>query len=251
MVLAYNIPGVTKLVLTREHIVGIYNGSINNWNDPTFARHNPGLDLPDAAIVPVARYDSSGSTEIFTRSLSSFSAGWAAQYGVFNKRTGWNASVVAIFAERNSGVADFIRQQPYRIGYVTPYSAVEVNLPMASIVNQRGRVTVAEQRSLQAAMDERAHDMSSRLTSSLVDCEGEETYPIVGYSYFIVRMKQSGNCSVSVELARYVEWILTSSQAEAEAANYVMATVSRGVAMPWRVSAGALPTGFTVTFSSG
>jgi len=72
-VLAYNIPGVTRLVLTREQIVGIYNGSIDNWADPTFAEHNGGVDLPNATIVPVARYESSGSTEIFTRSLSSFS----------------------------------------------------------------------------------------------------------------------------------------------------------------------------------
>ena len=67
--LAYNIPGVEDLVLTREQVVGIYNGSINNWNDSVFAEHNPGVDLPNATIVPVARLDSSGSTEIFTKSL--------------------------------------------------------------------------------------------------------------------------------------------------------------------------------------
>jgi len=105
-VLAYNIPGVKKLVLTREQIVGIYNGSINNWNDPVFVEHNSDVDLPNATIVPVARYESSGSTEIFTKSLSSFSDAWAIQYGNFSKADGWNASVVRLFAERNSGVAD-------------------------------------------------------------------------------------------------------------------------------------------------
>jgi len=196
-VLAYNIPGVTNLVLTREQIVGIYNGSVTNWNDTTFVEHNPGVNLPNATIVPVARYDSSGSTEIFTRSLSSFSDAWATQYGVFSKRTNWNASVVSMFAERTSGVADAIRRQPYRIGYLTRASAVEVNLPYASIINQRGYVTVGDKRSVQAAMDERLNSMSSRLTSNLVDCEGDETYPIAGYSYFIVHMKQQGNCSVA------------------------------------------------------
>ena len=198
--LAYNIPGVTNLVLSREQIVGIYNGSVNNWNDTTFIEHNPGLDLPDATIVPVARYDSSGSTEIFTRSLSSFSDAWATQYGVFSNRTGWNASVVTLFAERTSGVADAIRRLPYRIGYLTADSAVEVNLPYAHIVNQRARVTAGDKRSVQAAMDERLHSMSSRLTSNLVDCDGEETYPIAGYSYFIVHMTQQGNCSVVREV---------------------------------------------------
>jgi len=41
IVLAYNIPGVTKLMLTRDQIVGIYNGSIDNWGHPSFAEHNP------------------------------------------------------------------------------------------------------------------------------------------------------------------------------------------------------------------
>ena len=77
IVLAYNIPGVKNLVLTREQVVGIYNGSINNWNDPIFTQHNPNVDLPNATIVPVARFDYSGSTEIFTKSLSSFSDAWA------------------------------------------------------------------------------------------------------------------------------------------------------------------------------
>jgi len=42
--------------------------------------------------------------------------------------------------------------------------------------------------------------MSSRLTSNLVDCKGEETYPIAAYSYFIVHTTQSGNCSVAGEV---------------------------------------------------
>jgi len=40
---------------------------------------------------------------------------------------------------------------------MTPVNAVEVNLPYAPIVNQRDRVTVADKRSVQAAMDERSH----------------------------------------------------------------------------------------------
>lgn len=198
IVLAYNIPGVSNLILTREQIVGIYNGSINNWSDPTFAAHNLEVDMPNATIVPMARYDSSGATEIFTRSLSSFSKAWAVQYGVFSVRTGWNSSVVTQFARRTSEMADTIRREPYHIGYMVTASAVEIGIPFASIINKRGRVTVGSKRSVQAAMEERLYNMTSRLTSILIDCEGEETYPIAAYSYFIVRMSQIGNCSVAV-----------------------------------------------------
>jgi len=230
IVLAYNIPGVKNLVLTREQVVGIYNGSINNWNDTIFTEHNPEIDLPNATIVPVARLDSSGSTEIFTKSLSSFSDAWATRYGAFSKSSGWDASVVKLLAERNSGVSDKVKRQPYRIGYMTRVSAVEVNLPFASMVNQRGRITTASKRSVQAAMDERSHMMSSRLTAHLCDGEGEETYPIASYSYFIVSMTHAGNCSVAIELARYIEWFLDSSQAEEEAENHFKVPISRGIA---------------------
>ena len=159
--LAYNIPGVTTLVLTREQIVGIFNGSITRWSDPTFAKHNPGIALPNATIVPVARYEASGSTEIFSTSLSSFSAAWATHYGVFSKPTGWNSSVVKHFAQRTSGMADFIQREPYRIGYLTPAGADELKFPYARIVNRRGGVTDGRKRSVQTAMDERAQNMSS------------------------------------------------------------------------------------------
>jgi len=228
-VLAYNIPGVTNLVLAREQIVGIYNGSINNWGDPTFAEHNPGLDLPNATIVPMGRCGSS-STETFTRALSSFSASWAAKYGVFEKKAGWNDCVVTRFTQRNSEMADIIRREPYHIGFMTPSSAVAVSLPYAAIVNRRGRVTVADRRSVQAAIDERSLNMSSRLTSNLVDCEHDDAYPIASFSYFIVRMTHKHNCSVAVELARYIEWFLTSSQAEAEIVKHFMVPVGPSVA---------------------
>jgi len=45
-----------------------------------------------------------------------------------------------------------------------------------------------------------------------------------------IHTTQSGNCSVTVELARYVEWFLTSSQAKAEVENHLMAPVSPSVA---------------------
>jgi len=196
--LAYNIPGVKNLVLTREQIVGIYNGSINNWSDPTFAEHNRAMDMPNATIVPIARYDSSGATEIFTRSLSSFSDDWADQYGIFSARTGWNSSVVTLFAHRTSEMADIIRRQPYHVGYMVTANAIEIGIPFASIINKSGRITVGNKTSVQAAMEERLYNMTSRLTSILIDCEGEETYPIAAYSYFIVHMSQIGNCSVAV-----------------------------------------------------
>lgn len=40
--LAYNVPGVDNLKLTRDNYVDIFLGNITNWNDPKIAESNPG-----------------------------------------------------------------------------------------------------------------------------------------------------------------------------------------------------------------
>ena len=69
-----------KLILDRQTLVDIYNGTVKTWNDPKIVALNPGLAdyLPAAAITTVHRSDGSGTTEIFTKALTSFSADWTA-----------------------------------------------------------------------------------------------------------------------------------------------------------------------------
>ncbi len=66
----YNLPGNPKLKLDGDTLANIYLGNINKWNDPKIAALNPGVDLPDLAIVPVHRTEGSGTTFIFTDYLS-------------------------------------------------------------------------------------------------------------------------------------------------------------------------------------
>jgi len=47
---------------------------------------------------------------------------------------------------------------------------------------------------------------------------------------FVLHSRYIGNCSVAMELARYIEWFLTSLQAEAEAKNNLVTPVSTTVA---------------------
>lgn len=230
IVLGYNLPGVEKLVLTRDQIVGIYNGSITMWSDPSFRIHNPNLLLPNEAIVPVARLDSSGTTEVFTHALSTFSEPWNRQYGSFSSTRGWNQTVVKTFGQRTTGLADAVNQSPFRIGYMTPSSAVEVNLPYAVLINKRGLEVEASALAVQEAMDERLANLSDRFTGLLNNGDGPKSYPIAGYSYFIVNINQTIDCRVAIELVRYILWLTTDPQASSEAENQLMVTVSSSVA---------------------
>jgi len=66
---------------------------------------------------------------------------------VFDEPTGWNSGVVRFLAQRTSGMADLVRREPYRVGYLSPAGAVEVDLPYASVINRRGRVSVGNKTS--------------------------------------------------------------------------------------------------------
>jgi len=59
---------------------------------------------------------------------------------------------------------------------------------------------------------------------------------MAGYTYIVVRMKQTGNCSVAVELARYIEWFLTSPQAETDVESNLMVPISSDIAKKVRRS---------------
>src|SRR6201984_403269 len=73
IVLAYNLPGVENLKLSREAYAGIFLGKITKWNDPAIAKTNEGVKLPATPITVCERSDGSGTTFIFTKHLSAIS----------------------------------------------------------------------------------------------------------------------------------------------------------------------------------
>src|SRR5258707_14624345 len=67
IVLAYNLPGVENLKLSREAYAGIFLGKITKWNDPAIAQANQGAKLPSSAITVCERSSVIGTTFVFTR----------------------------------------------------------------------------------------------------------------------------------------------------------------------------------------
>ena len=78
----YKISGATQpLVLGRLVLADIYLGNITAWDDERILQDNPNLKaaLNGKLIKALWRTDSSGTTEILTRALSSFSKDWNAK----------------------------------------------------------------------------------------------------------------------------------------------------------------------------
>jgi phosphate transport system substrate-binding protein len=114
IVLAYNLPGVDNLKLTREAYVGIFLGKVKKWNDKAITDANPGANLPDRDINVVVRQDGSGTTFVFTKHLSAISEDFAKNPGT-DKQPNW---AVGTKAKGNEGVAAAIKSTPGSIGYL-------------------------------------------------------------------------------------------------------------------------------------
>lgn len=118
--IAFNLPGVDSLNLDAATIAGIFAGEITTWNDEAIASQNEGVELPDTAITPVNRSDSSGTTETFTTYLDA-TAPDAWTHGPVED---WPIEGTES-ANGTQGVAQVIEQGEGTIGYLDASQAPE------------------------------------------------------------------------------------------------------------------------------
>jgi len=123
-------------------------------------------------------------------------------------------------------MADTIINTPNSIGYLPPAEATEVSLPYASLLNKAGWIVDGSTTTVQASMEMGYSTLTYQLTGSLVDLEGNDTYPLAGYSYMIIHVSNMSDCTSAIELARFIRWIIFSHQASIEAENVMMIPVS-------------------------
>src|SRR5258707_13320648 len=132
----YNIPGVSKeLNFSGDVIADIYLGKITNWNDSRIAKDNPGVNLPNNAILPVYRSEGSGTTFIFTDFLSKVSPD-------FKRQVGAGAAVkwpTGIGQKGNEGVSGMVRQTPNSFGYVELIYAEQNKMSFGAVKNSSGK----------------------------------------------------------------------------------------------------------------
>jgi len=188
----YNLPGVPKgLKFTGEILADIYLGKITKWNDPRLAAINPGISLPDQAIVVVRRSDGSGTTFIWTSYLSNVSPEWKETVGR-GTSVNWPTG---LGGKGNDGVAALVQQTPYSIGYVEFTYAKKNNLAYGCVQNAAGEFIEPSIESFSKAAeyaaltlprgDERWSNVS--IVDSLAgNKQARGAYPITSFSYILV-----------------------------------------------------------------
>lgn len=179
IVLAYNLPGVEGLKLSREAYVDILLGKITKWNDPKIAAANEGANLPDKEITIVHRSDGSGTTGVFTKHLSAVSSEWKEKVGD-GKTVSWPKG---IGGKGNEGVTQLIKQTEGSIGYIEYGYAKQNGLTYAGLENKAGKFVVPTDESASKTLD--AVTLPENLRAFIVDPEGDDSYPVVTYSWIL------------------------------------------------------------------
>jgi len=207
------------LVLDRQTLVDIYNGVVNKWNDAKIVALNPGLDgyLPDATITAVHRSDGSGTTEIFTKALTSFSPDWTAG-GASSVEWPVDKAGNGMGGKGNQGVAAAVISTPNSIGYVELSYAISNKMSMVSLVNKAGTTVVANADSVASDMSDFANAFDAKLTATIVDGGGTNSWPITGYTYIILHTTSMTDCVKAQKIVEFLKWALTDEAAGKQAA---------------------------------
>jgi phosphate transport system substrate-binding protein len=194
--------------------VDIYNGKVTKWNDPKIVSLNPGLAsyLPDAAITTVHRSDGSGTTEIFTKALTSFSTDWTAGGA---QSVQWPGN--GLGGKGNAGVAAAVLNTPNSIGYVELAYAISNSMSFAQLINKAGKTVTANSASVEAAMAEFANAFTPQLTAVIVDGASDGAWPITGYTYIILHTTSITDCVKAQKLLDFLNWAQTDPGAQAAA----------------------------------
>ncbi|MGF1491586.1 MAG: phosphate ABC transporter substrate-binding protein PstS [Microcoleaceae cyanobacterium] len=214
IVLSYNVPGVEELKLSRDNYVDILLGNITNWNDPALAETNPDIELPDLPIQPVYRSDGSGTTGVFTKHLSAISDEWASSVGE-GKTVQWP---VGIGAPKNDGIAAQINQTPGSIGYLEEGFAESAGLPMAALENASGNFIAPSAEAAAATLS--AVELPDNLRAFITDPEGDESYPIVTYTWLLA-YGEYDDPEIAKALEATIEYGLTEGQAVSKELGYI------------------------------
>ena len=212
----YNLPGLGgDLKFSQDAIAGIYLGKITKWNDPYIAKENPGVKLPDKAILPVYRSEGSGTTYIFTDYLSKVSPEWKSKVG----RSSAVKWPVGIGQKGSEGVAGMVRQSPFSFGYVELIYAEQNKIPFGMVRNHDGKFVKATTAGVTAAAAANAKSIPADYRVSITDAPGADSYPISSFTWLLIPL-QARDAAKGKAMVGFLNWMLEHGEAEASGLSY-------------------------------
>lgn len=206
IVIAYNLPGVPDLKLSREALIGIFMGTVTKWNDPLIVKANEGVALPSTSIIVAKRSDGSGTTFVFSKHLSAISPAFNEEIGVDKSSNAWP---VGVGGKGNEGVTALIQQGEGTMGYVEYGFAVHNKITMASLENQSGNFIKPTAESCAATLASVVLPENLRIWPE--DPAGANDYPIVTFTWLLLYQNYDDAAKLKA-LKAFVNYGLTDGQ---------------------------------------
>ncbi|CAA0107798.1 Phosphate-binding protein PstS [Starkeya nomas] len=212
-----NLDGIEGLVLNGAVLADIYQGKITKWNDAKIEALNKGKKLPDLAIVPVYRSDSSGTSFVFTSYLAATSEDWKSNVGAATS-VQWPTGAGA---KGNEGIAGTVKNTKGAIGYVEFIYAAANKLATTDLVNKAGKVVKPETKAFVEAAAAADWKGAKNFAASMINTPGEGAWPITSATYILLP-KNPTNAAQSAEAIKFFDWAFgAEGDAIAEKLHYI------------------------------
>jgi phosphate transport system substrate-binding protein len=188
-----NLPelGGKPVKLTGDILSDIFTGAITQWNHSQIAAANPGLPLPNRAIVPIWRADGSGQSYVFSTYLSRGVRGGAA-------------------------VLEAVKATPGAIGYDSFGAAQRAGLGIAELRNAADRFVAPSAASINEALAQAKWNNDSA-SADLDGSAGAGSYPMSAVTYAVI----SGNRKGGVNPVPFLKAAVASGDAQVSQAGLI------------------------------
>jgi phosphate transport system substrate-binding protein len=125
---------------------------------------------------------------------------------------------VGVGGRKNDGVAALVAQTPGAIGYVEYSFAASSKQPMAALQNKAGKFVVPTLKASAAALA--SVDLPEDLRAWVTDPVGEDSYPIVTYTWILAKKKYDDPAKAKA-LKELLKWTVDEGQKLSEGLNYI------------------------------
>eukprot|EP00667_Euglena_gracilis_P007950 EG_transcript_8032 len=222
----YNLNGAQGLILSKVVLAQIFSGRITAWDDARIQQLNPNFTrwrVPaNQSINVVVRQERSDVTTVFKRALAAFWPTFAAWVNV-TEATAWG-NLTPTPRQGYEGVNTYVLQSPWTISYSVYGDARDFYVPMARLLKAPNVVVEASMDSTAYAVLEmglnfgNTGDDPGRLTADLSNAQGVNAWPIVTYTYVVLRkatLRPGATCEHVAQTVAYWYWFYTADAMDA------------------------------------
>ena len=216
IVMAYNIPNMKNIKLSRAAMAEIALGHIKYWDNKLIKMSNPMASLPHKKLTFVHRSDASGTTFNFTYYLAKSNLEWRKAFGA-KKSITWPGDH-HIGGKGNPGVGGLIKQTPYSVGYMDYADAKSNAIAMATVENAEGYYIKPELKNFQESAAKASFDSKKDFYAIIADPLGKNSYPIVAATFILLPKEKS---DMNKKVTAFYEWSYKNGASIASSLGFV------------------------------